>query len=242
MQTYQDVFERIEKKYLLSPEQYAALQRTLADHMKTDVYGLHTISNLYYDTEDYALIRESLEKPVYKEKLRMRCYGGVTVSSPVFVEIKKKFQGVVYKRRVSMKLGEAEVFLSGGMMRAPKEQIHREIAYFLQAHPVSPKVYLAYDRIAMFDPLGSALRVTFDRDIRFRTDHLSLTEDSAGTPILPGGDVLMEVKISGAMPVWLSKALSELSIFPVSFSKYGRCYQEYIMKDQSGERGLQHVA
>ncbi len=242
MKQYQDVFKRVEKKYILSAEQYSALQRILAGRMKADEYGLHTISNIYYDTDDYALIRESLQKPVYKEKLRLRCYGPATPDSQVFVELKKKFKGVVYKRRVSMKLKDAELFLATGVMRAPMEQIHKEIAYFLKVHPASPQVYLAYDRLAMYDPEGGELRITFDRNIRFRTDELSLASDSCGTYILPPDDVLMEIKIPGAMPMWLSRALSELAIYPASFSKYGRCYQDYIMGRRLTKGGKEHAA
>lgn len=241
MATSSNVFERVEKKYLLSLEQFAAFKKTISRSMKADDYGYHTISNLYYDTENYALIRESLERPVYKEKLRERAYGKVSEDSMVFVEIKKKFKGVVYKRRAGMNLREADLFLASGMMRTPMEQIHKEIAYFLQIHPVYPRVYLAYDRVAMFDPAGSDLRITFDRNIRFRTEDLSLAAPDHGTLILPETEVLMELKFPGAMPMQLSRTLSELEIFPVSYSKYGRCYQDYLYKDLL-KGGTRHVA
>ena len=98
MATYQDVFARYEKKYKLTLSQYAALRRWLQDRMEVDSYGLHTICNIYYDTPDFQLIRTSLEKPVYKEKLRLRSYGVPGGDTPVFVELKKKLDGVVYKR------------------------------------------------------------------------------------------------------------------------------------------------
>ena len=242
MEQYQDVFKRVEAKYLLSLEQYAALGAALAPHMQPDGYGEYTVCNIYYDTEDFALIRESLDKPVYKEKLRVRSYGRASEDKDVFVEIKKKFKGVVYKRRVAMKPRDAEHFLASGMMRAPMEQIHREIAYFLTAHRVSPRVYLAYDRTALCEKNGGELRLTFDKNIRFRTDELDLTKDTRGTPILAPDEVLMEIKIPGAMPVWLSQTLSELKIYPTSYSKYGRCYENYLIREFVLKGGLRYAA
>ena len=71
----QNCFERYEKKYFLSPEQQRQLLQAIGSHVKMDFYGRYTISNLYYDTPDWRLIRTSLEKPIYKEKLRVRSYG-----------------------------------------------------------------------------------------------------------------------------------------------------------------------
>lgn len=139
MATYQDVFARYEKKYKLTLSQYAALRRWLQDRMEVDSYGLHTICNIYYDTPDFQLIRTSLEKPVYKEKLRLRSYGVPGGDTPVFVELKKKLDGVVYKRRVSLPLREAKRYLAYEGRPDLDCQILREIDWALARYPLEPK-------------------------------------------------------------------------------------------------------
>lgn len=245
MEGYQEVFKRIEKKYLITAEQYRALEPVLMSHMSIDGYGEHTISNIYYDADDYELIRKSLDKPVYKEKLRMRGYGDIKKDTEVFIEIKKKFKGIVYKRRVRMPLRQAEAFLSDGTLERAETQIHREIEYFCGMHCVKPKVYLAYDRVAMTDDEHNSLRVTFDRRIRFRLNKLTLDCSSEGIRVIEPDMALMELKTPDSIPMWLSRALSSLEIFPTSFSKYGCCYKEYICNDpqhESMERRTIYVA
>lgn len=231
----QTVFERIEKKYLLTPQQYRALSEVLALHTQPDAYGEYSIGNLYYDTEDYALVRRSLEKPVYKEKLRLRSYGVPHPDDIVFLELKKKYKGVVYKRRVELPLAAAKNYLAGGPMpecKPEQRQILREIDYFLQFYQPEAKVYLAYDRKACFDPAQPELRITFDRGIRWRTYDLDLAAGDHGAGLSIANKVLMEVKIPGTTPLWLSRALSENAIYPTSISKYGCCYSEYLSQPQ----------
>lgn len=201
----QTVFERVEKKYFVTEAQAARI----AARLTPDVYGSYTIRNLYYDTADFALIRHSIEKPIYKEKLRLRSYGG----EDVFIELKKKYDGVVYKRRARAD------FLDP---LSPQTQIEREIGYFLSTHAVTPRVFLGYEREAYAD---GALRVTFDRNLRYRASDLTLTR-ADGAPLLTDARVLMEVKIPGAMPLWLSHLLAEERIYPTSFSKYGTYFKE----------------
>lgn len=229
MANYQGVFKRYEKKYLLTENQYKLMREKLATYMEVDCYGLHTINNIYYDTPDYQLIRQSLSKPVYKEKLRMRSYGTATLESDVFIEIKKKFDGVVYKRRVSMKLLEANKYLLKEKQANKTTQITREIDWFLKVYELSPKVFLAYDRIALFGKKDEDLRITFDTNIRWREENLDLTKGSNGRQLLQPGQVLMEIKIPQVMPLWLSHLLDELEIRSTSFSKYGECYKNYLI-------------
>lgn len=222
----QTVFERYEKKYLLTEAQYFALRRKLEGRMTADEYGKHTICNLYFDTEQYDLIRTSLEKPAYKEKLRVRSYGVPEKDGKCFVEIKKKFKGVVYKRRVEMALPETKIWLKSGIRPENFTQIHREIEWFMQFYRPEPRMYLAYDRIAMFGNENSELRMTFDGAIRWRTEDLDLTHGDRGALILEPGQRLLEVKIPGAMPLWMAELFDELNIRSSSFSKYGACYQQ----------------
>lgn len=228
--TTQYSFVRYEQKYFLTPQQQAALLECIAPHIRRDVYGRYTICSLYYDTDDWRLIRASLEKPAYKEKLRVRSYGVPEEGDRVFVELKKKFDGIVYKRRITMPVCAIDGFLSG---RSGDDfgQIGREIRYFQSFYRTAPKVFIGYDRLAFAGIDDPRLRITFDTDLRWRDTDADLRLGDRGAPIaLPGGEVLMEVKIPGACPLWLSRLLSEAGAFPTSFSKYGACYSGSILR------------
>ena len=220
-------FQRCEKKYFLTPAQQQALLAVMADHTRRDVYGEYTICNIYYDTDDFRLIRASLEKPVYKEKLRVRSYGVPQEDGKVFVELKKKFDDVVYKRRITTDIRNVEPFLSGELPSENFGQIGREIGYFQSFYHTVPKVFIGYDRLAFAGIDDPQLRITFDTNLRWRDTDVNLRLGDHGAPIaLPCGDVLMEVKIPGACPLWLSHLLSDAQAFPTSFSKYGACYRD----------------
>ena len=224
-------FKRYEKKYLLSRAQYEKLFDALREHIVPDVYFRSTVCSLYYDTDDYALIRHSIEAPVYKEKLRLRSYGVPGPEDTVFIELKKKFKGMVYKRRLSMGAAEAAAYLAGEAPPPERSQMTRELDWFLRSNRVAPKVLIACDRTAWVAKDNGELRITFDENLRWRTDALDLTRGSAGEPLLPPGEVLMEIKMPGASPMWLARLLSDQAIFPRGFSKYGTCYQNEILND-----------
>jgi hypothetical protein len=230
MDDYQGIFARYEKKYLIHSNQHERLMKALKEKFRPDVYGLHTVCNIYYDTEDCQLIRTSLEKPVYKEKLRLRSYGTPGISDTVFLELKKKYKGVVYKRRVPFPLLEAQRYLNTGDLPEKPVQILREIDWFIHHYNTVPKAYIAYDREAWQGIDNPELRVTFDRDIRCRESMLDLTRGCWGTPLLPPDTVLMEWKLPGVMPLWLSRLLGRNNILPVSYSKYGTFYQNYLAR------------
>ena len=223
-------FKRYEKKYLLSARKFELLWEQLREHLMPDRFHRSTVCSIYYDSDDFSLIRHSLEQPVYKEKLRLRSYNVPGPDGEVFVELKKKFKGVVYKRRVRMSAAEAERYLSGQSRPSEDGQILREIDFFLQTHDVSPRAYIACEREAWVDREEPELRITFDRNLRWRDTDLHLSAGSEGAPLLPDGEVLMEIKIPGAAPMWLAHLLSELEIFPTSFSKYGTCYRQDLLE------------
>ncbi|MEF9938997.1 MAG: polyphosphate polymerase domain-containing protein [Clostridium sp.] len=222
----QAVFNRYEKKYLMPESIYHELQSKLRPHMQEDEYGIHTICNIYYDTPDYDLIRRSIEKPVYKEKLRLRSYGVPTLDSNVFLEIKKKYRKIVNKRRIQLTLREAYDYVERGIRPEGESQILREIDFFLRRYPLTRGIYLAYDRIALFGRQDHDFRVTFDHNIRSRRTLMGLENGTKGEFLLPEGYFLMESKIMGATPLWFTEILSELSIYSVSFSKYGNIYKK----------------
>ena len=225
----QTVFKRYERKYLLTQMQKETVLKAMQPYMTLDKYGRTTIRNLYYDTDTYLLIRRSIEKPAYKEKLRIRSYSRADADSAVFVELKKKYQSVVYKRRISVPYAEATAWLSGEKHTEKHTQIASEIDYFLDYYgSLHPTVFLSYEREAYFCNDDSDFRITFDDNIFCRQHDLSLESEVYGTPILPEGKVLMEIKCSGGIPLWMTQVLSKEKIYKASFSKYGTAYQTLI--------------
>lgn len=234
---YQSIFKRYELKYMLTPAQKSQILEAMAPHMALDQYGRTTIRNIYFDTNSYRLIRHSIEKPAYKEKLRIRSYGQAAHDSMVFVELKKKYNSVVYKRRVSLPEDEALQWITGHAVAGPKNQIGNEIDYFLSYYDtLRPAVFLSYEREAYYALDGSDLRVTFDDHILSRQTDLSLCAPVGGTPLLPDDRTLMEIKCSGGIPMWMVHALSRGHIYKSSFSKYGTAYQTMIYPKLKGAR------
>lgn len=225
---YQSVFKRYEIKFLLSKAQRDAVLAAIAPYVIPDRYGVTDICNLYYDTENDRMIRRSLERPVYKEKLRLRSYGIAGEGSGIFVELKKKYNGVVYKRRLCLPEEAAKRWLAGGT--APEDsQIAREICYLRDFYgDLRPKMYISYRRRAYFGKEDKDLRITFDGDIVCRQDRLTLLSPPEGLPVLDPDLVLMEVKTPRAIPLWLTEVLSKEKIYKTSFSKYGTAYEKYV--------------
>lgn len=235
-------FERTEKKYLLTANQFDALSRMLAPKMTIDQYGEHTILNIYYDTVDYRPIQASIEKPDYKEKLRVRSYKTPQDNDKVFVELKKKCGGIVYKRRDEMTLAQSNAFLLSGVMPPKQSQIIQEIAWFCDFYHPVPKVFLAYDRIALYGNEDPGLRITFDRNIRWRQTALDLSMGDWGVALCDDKCIIMEIKLVSGMPMWLSHALARLNIYPSSFSKYGTVYQQHLFYYNIPMKGASHCA
>lgn len=225
MNDYQAVFKRKEVKYLLTEQQLSELMPILEHYMVPDAFAHSSISNLYYDTPNFQMVRRSSEKPQYKEKLRLRSYGVPNEGTLVFPEIKKKAQGIVYKRRVSMPYTQALCYLAGNSA-GESGQIYRELDWMLAAYnSLAPRMFLSYERDSWKGREDHSLRLTLDREILWRTEGLDLRLGAWGEPLLETGQVLMEIKITNAMPLWLAKALSENGVFPTSFSKYGRAFE-----------------
>lgn len=227
---YQTVFKRYELKYTLTRLQKKQLLEIMAPYMTPDQYGRTTIRNLYYDTDDYRLIRHSLEKPIYKEKLRLRSYRRVSHTDPVFVELKKKYEGVVYKRRLSLPYEKALSWLGGDP--SPRDtQIAHEINYFLHFYPeLHPTVYLSYEREAYHN---GDFRITFDENLLSRSTDLTLDADPFGVSLLPEDQVLLELKCNGGIPLWLTQFLTKNHIYKTPFSKYGMAYQRLLYQKEN---------
>lgn len=226
---YQAVFKRYELKYLLTKEQKETVINAIEPYMALDAYGRTIIRNLYFDTDNYRLIRHSIEKPVYKEKLRIRSYRQATSDSPVFVELKKKYHGVVYKRRISMPEQNALSWLCNHQPPPVESQISKEIDYFMNYYEtLHPVTFLSYEREAYYSKDGADFRITFDDHILCRQTDLSLESEIGGTSILDDNLVLMEIKSPGGIPLWMTRILSAEHIFKTPYSKYGTAYKTII--------------
>ena len=226
-------FKRIEQKYMLPPDAYLRFMEVAGPHLIPDEYHISEVHSIYYDTDNYALIRHSIEKPVYKEKLRVRSYGPQEKDGICFVELKKKYEGIVYKRRVQMTPLQAEQWLSGEAPAPENTQITREIDWFLKMNDVSPKVLISCRRVSWKDKDIPGLRFTFDSSLRQRADDLHLYSGDEGEMLLPEGYSLMEIKIPEAAPMWLARLLSDEEIFPASYSKYGTFYKNMIWREKN---------
>lgn len=232
-----EVFERYEMKYLMNTRQYEGVLNSLLQYMDVDDYskktGFYPICNIYYDTDDDRLIRTSIQKPFYKEKMRLRSYGNLPdKDSQSFLEIKKKYNKLVSKRRIVLKLGEAEKYMEDGThpeFTKVNMQILKEMDYFRKIYAMKPKLYLSYNRKALAGKEDKEFRVTFDRDITVRREDLRLDSDNKGRQLLPEGVWLMEIKVLNSMPLWCSKILAENDVVPTSFSKYGTEYMTDIL-------------
>ena len=237
---YQMTFKRYELKYLLTRKEKEAVLKSMEPYMQLDKYGRTTIRNIYFDTDTFRLIRKSLEKPVYKEKLRVRSYERAEGTAPVFVELKKKYQSVVYKRRLVLPESEVMDCFSHGKPLPDASQIGKEISYFRYYYEgLQPTVFLTYEREAYYALDGSDFRVTFDENILYRQDNFSLGSNIYGTPILEEGETLMEIKTSGGIPLWMSHTLTKHQLFKTSFSKYGTAYMQ--IEEERREGGKQYA-
>ncbi len=220
-------FRRVEKKYRLTPAKKEELLAAIRSHLTPDAHGRNTICSLYLDTPDHRIIRASLIAKTYKEKLRLRSYGTPGMEDSVFLEIKKKYKRVVYKRREVMTLRQAMDYIEHGV-KPCDSQIMREIDYTMHFYGnPQPAMLVAYEREAWFDKDNPDLRITFDANIRARDVDCRLENGSQGTFLLPSDAIMMEIKCGGTMPVWLAKALSECGILPGRFSKYGTAYLRF---------------
>lgn len=234
-----DVFCRKEIKYLITAQQRKVLEEEFARRMKPDQFAHSSIRNIYYDTPDFRLIRKSLEKPVYKEKIRLRYYG--EAHKEVFLEMKKKFEGIVYKRRITVPEQQAVDFMAG-RGNLPDTQIGRELEYFRNFYrDLQPQVFLSYERDSWCGVQDPGLRITIDEEICYRVIDLDNTELLNGEAILEPGTALMEVKAEYAIPLWLTELLARERISKISFSKYGQAYWRELERKLSEKRGYHHV-
>lgn len=225
----QEIFQRIEEKYILTKEQKNRLFELIKEHLKEDEYGPSTICNIYYDSRNKDLVRASLDKPFYKEKVRLRSYNVPGKESTAFLEIKKKYDGIVYKRRIANSLSEINNHIEKGTAINSNIQIINEIDYCFKLYGLEPSVFLAYDRVAYYDKDDSSFRLTFDTNIIARDYDLDLSKGVYGKKYCDENTYIMEIKCAGGLPFWFLRALQEIKAYPGSFSKYGKVYETNFM-------------
>lgn len=226
-----EIFKRIEQKYVLSEDEYIKLMNLIKNHLEKDTYYKSRICNIYFDTKNYDLIVKSLEKDEYKEKVRLRSYDIPTLNDNVFFEIKSKLDGVVYKRRVTIKLSDFYDYINGNYINSSNNQIMKEIDYTINKYNLEPKYFIAYDRTSYFDKDNKCFRITFDENIRSRNSDLKLEYGDAGKLYFKNKEYIMELKTIGGLPLWFTNILSELKIYPKSFSKYGNIYKDKLKEE-----------
>ncbi|MBQ6533271.1 MAG: polyphosphate polymerase domain-containing protein [Solobacterium sp.] len=220
----EQVFARVEQKYGLSEAQAAAFLELAGPCLKPDARPEYTLRNIYLDSPDDRMIIRSLDKPVYKEKLRLRAYGKPGMAGPLFLEMKKKSNGIVFKRRITLEADEIPDCLRGAGLKE-KGQIGRELDYMFTKYRPVPKAYIAYDRQAWSGTFNPDLRVTMDRRIRYRLDDLDINSKSPEELLAMDSEVILEIKFQDAYPLWLAEILNHLRLQKTSFSKYGRVYR-----------------
>lgn len=222
---FKNIFRRYEIKYIVTDSQRERITEQITKHMKHDEWSENKVCNIYFDTDNYLLIRRSIERPYYKEKLRLRSYGTASPDSVVFAELKKKCNSVVYKRRISMTEKDAMDYLLEKSHPADSQILH-EIDYALKLYDtIAPRVFISYEREAFFSVDDDDFRLTFDKNILWRDYDLSLCKGCYGEPLLDEGLSLMEIKTGTAIPLWMVKILNEEKLYKTSFSKYGNAYK-----------------
>jgi len=227
------IFSRNEKKYIISQEQAEKLKLRLSEFMKPDKYSTYWVQNLFYDTENWDMIHTSMEKPYYKEKMRLRCYGSILETDRVFLELKKKYSGIVYKRRVPLNPTDVIAIPIGEILQQNNSQISKELEYHIQRTGVTEKFYLGYFRNAFVSLSDDDLRLTIDSNIHYRLDNLRLSQSlNSGIALNPDMFVL-EIKTASNIPLWLTKLLGELGIYSTPFSKYAACFTHWNNQEKS---------
>ena len=226
-----EIFKRVEQKYVLSEKQYKDLMKLINNHLNEDEYFKSNICNIYFDSDNFDLIINSLEKGYYKEKVRLRSYNVPKLKDKVYFEIKSKLDGVVYKRRVTINLNDYYDYLNGKSIKSSNKQIMNEIDYVIKKYDLKPKYFIAYDRLSYYDKNDESFRITFDENIRSRNDDLRLEYGDSGKLYFDDKKYIMELKCNGGLPMYFINALSKLKIYPSSFSKYGNIYKDSIKEE-----------
>ncbi len=236
-------FKRKERKFILSRKQMENIIPIILQYMNYDKYcengKWYLIRNIYLDTDDNHLIRLSTMKPYYKEKMRIRKYGYYGDGKDAyFLEIKKKVSDIVTKRRIKLSKEELDLFLEKNIIPIKntyiENQVLKEFNYFLSYRKVHKALFLSYERLAFTGKEDKSLRLTFDMNLLARRNNLNIDiYDENMEKIIDSDQIVMEIKASNAMPLWIVNMLSENCIYRRSFSKYGNQYKKEMQRKRS---------
>lgn len=243
-----NTFERKEKKVIINKSDFPAFSEKIKEYLIPDKHNKggipYDICNIYFDNSRGDVIRNSVSKPKYKAKLRLRSYGTPAIDDNVFFEIKRKTNKVGTKRRAIMPLKKVYDFLETGIIDENESYINRqvlhEIAYFIETYDAKPKTYVSYRRYAFYSKDDPDLRITFDTDIISRRNDLRLELGDYGEPLIENDKMIIEIKFSGSIPLWLSHLLSDFGLSVGSFSKIGHEFCKNLLKS-ADEKGTQNV-
>ena len=236
-----EVFNRVEQKYILTEKQYKELFKKIESHLEKDYYYQSKICNLYFDNDKNNLIVSSLERPIFKEKIRLRSYNVPNLDDIVYLELKGKYDWVVFKRRCEIILDDFYKYIETGIIQEKyNNQIMKENDYVIKKFNLKPKIFIGYDRLSFYDKDDINFRVTFDSNLRSRVDELKLELGDNGN-LFDKGLYIMEVKSLSSIPLWFTRILSEMKIYKNNFSKYGEIYIEQCLKDSLFNKKYQKV-
>ena len=223
-----DIFRRVEEKYFLSKEQAYNLFKEINTYIEKDEYYKSNILNIYFDNNNDEILIRSGDKPIYKDKIRLRSYSTPALEDDVFLEIKSKYNGVTGKRRIRMKLSDFYNYINNNEIK--NTQIMNEIDYLFKYYDLKPSYFVGYDRLSYKGKDNEGLRITLDSNLRSRTNNLNLEQGDYGELFFNDDRLIMEIKTLDSMPLWLTSTLSKLKIYPISFSKVGEIYKKEMVK------------
>lgn len=222
----QSIFKRFEQKYILTKEQFININDMLDKYFNKDKYFKSNIYNIYFDNDNNDMIINSIEKPIYKQKVRLRSYKEAEEKDTVFLEVKKKYKGIVYKRRVNITLKEFGNYFHRKQFPKCDQQIIKEIDYVINYFNLHPSIFVAYDRLSYYAKDDKNFRITFDTNLRSRFNNFSLNDTNENKAFFDDEVYIMEVKSLYNLPIWFITILNENKIYPRSFSKVGNIYKK----------------
>lgn len=217
------IIDRYEQKYLLTKDNFNYLINLIDDYLVKDKYFKETIYNVYFDNDYFEIINRSIDKPIYKEKIRMRSYYKTDNDTNIFLEIKKKYDDTSNKRRVIISYKDYLDYINKNIIPNCDKQIMSEIDYCFKKYKLKPKIKLVYDRFAYNLKDDDSFRITFDTNVRYNLNEMDYNiEDDV---MFMNDKYIMEIKTFNGIPLWLNKILNKLNIYPTSYSKVGKVYE-----------------
>ncbi|MGT2896598.1 polyphosphate polymerase domain-containing protein [Streptococcus entericus] len=230
---HQKEFKRVETKYLVSLAQLPHLLSDLGEYMEADDFAQSTITSLYFDTEHFDMVQDSLAKKYGKEKLRLRTYDrNGDLEAPAFLEIKQKIDGVGYKYRIKTSPKQAGLLAAGDMENHTEDKrLLAQLETLQQRYgTIKPRMLISYKRLSFKGKDNPSIRVTLDTSITYALVNDLVLTSSMALPLLPEQQLIMEIKVSDQLPAWLENILNQYNLDKVSFSKYGQAYTLYQSK------------